>query len=89
MRLTFQSLLVLSRLLEGSCYLNELSAVCHVRTGTLYYILQNMLRHGYVVDRWESGDPVALGRPLVRFYSLTVEGERIALGALSALRGDE
>lgn len=43
-------------------------------SGTVYPILRRLEHEGWLASRWESIDPVAVGRPARRMYSITAEG---------------
>jgi len=73
-RLTAQTLAVLSTILsdpEGDWYGLELSKRSGLKPGTIYPILDRLLKAGWLERRWEDIDPVAEGRPRRRLYRLT------------------
>ncbi len=45
-----------------------------LKGGTVYPILHRILEEKLTTVKLESGDPVALGRPLRKFYTLTKTG---------------
>jgi DNA-binding MarR family transcriptional regulator len=80
-RLTLQGLMVLrcfgdsdSTELPGS----EVMKVTGLASGTLYPILFRFEDAGFLTSRWETDDPVVLGRPRRRFYKLTPKGAQAA-----------
>jgi PadR family transcriptional regulator, regulatory protein PadR len=86
-RLTFQSFKVLnafisdpSRELSGA----DLIAGARIAAGTLYPILLRFEEAGWLVGRWEKGDPSVKGRPLRKLYRIS--GTGLAKGA--AVRED-
>jgi DNA-binding PadR family transcriptional regulator len=66
----------------GRAYGLDLARQSSVRVGSMYPILQRLLEAGWITDEWEDADPVEVGRPRRRFYSLTREGVEVALRAL-------
>jgi len=46
-----------------------------ILSGTLYPILIRFKSAGWLKDRWEDDEPVALGRPKRRYYKLTAAGQ--------------
>jgi DNA-binding PadR family transcriptional regulator len=78
-RLTQQTLKVLGSLMSGK--VRELSGAeiaksTHLSSGTLYPILYRLEEFGWLNSRWETGDPVALGRPRRRYYHVTALGAK-------------
>lgn len=60
----------------------EITARTSLLPGTTYPILQRLLEHGWLIDRWEDLDPREAARPRRRYYRLTEEGESAARKAL-------
>lgn len=84
-RLTTQTLAVLSTILsdpERDWYGLELSKLSSLKPGTVYPILDRLLKVQWLERRWESIDPVAEGRPRRRLYRLTGLGAPAARWAL-------
>ncbi len=82
-RMTTQTLAVLSTMLgdeDADWYGLDLSKRSGLKPGTIYPILDRLLKAGWLDRRWEDIDPVAEGRPRRRLYRLT------AIGAPSARR---
>jgi PadR family transcriptional regulator, regulatory protein PadR len=63
----------------------DLMTATGLKSGNLYPILRSFEEKGLLASHWESGDPVALGRPLRRFYKITKRGKLAARKALSEL----
>ncbi len=87
-RMTGPTIKVVSALLET--FGGELSGASigvqgKLPSGTLYPILARLERVGWLVSRWEDGDPRDLGRPRKRFYRLTGIGSTKARAALNEL----
>lgn len=75
--MTVQTLKVLSSLasdLDREWYGLELSKRSHLKPGTIYPILDRLLKAGWVERRWEEIDPAVEGRPRRRLYRLTRVG---------------
>lgn len=56
----------------------------NIFSGTLYPLLDRLVRAKWVTTEWEEGDPKVLGRPLRRYYRLTGLGVREAKKELLA-----
>jgi DNA-binding MarR family transcriptional regulator len=76
-RLSFQSMRLLNafllnptRELSGA----ELITDAGVPSGTLYPLLYRFEQAGWLVGRWEQGDPKDKGRPLRKLYRMTGRG---------------
>jgi PadR family transcriptional regulator, regulatory protein PadR len=83
--MTTQTLRILSGLtsdLDREWYGLELSKRSGLKPGTIYPILNRLLKAGWVERRWEEIDPVAEGRPRRRLYRLTRIGVPAATAAL-------
>lgn len=80
-RLTAQTRQVISAFSnEGSSGLSG-SEICKstgLPSGTLYPILLRLEKAGWLVSKWEEGNPTDMGRPRKRLYSLTGAGVRAA-----------
>jgi DNA-binding transcriptional ArsR family regulator len=50
----------------------------HLKSGTVYPLLDRLESMGWVTSRWEDVDPASEGRPRRRLYSLTAEGVSVA-----------
>jgi PadR family transcriptional regulator, regulatory protein PadR len=86
-RLTTQTLTVLGAMLsapEADWYGLSLSKCSGLKPGTIYPILDRLLKLGWLERRWEDIDPVAKGRPKRRLYRLTATGAPAARLALDA-----
>src|SRR3954449_1232735 len=84
-RMTTQTLSVLSTMLgepESDWYGLDLSKRSGLKPGTIYPILDRLLKAGWLERRWEDVDPVAEGRPRRRLYRLTGLGAPAARRAL-------
>ena len=84
-RLTTQTLAVLSTMLgdeDADWYGLDLSKRSGLKPGTIYPILDRLLKAGWLDRRWEDVDPVAEGRPRRRLYRLTAVGAPAARRAL-------
>lgn len=84
-RMTTQTLSVLSTMLgapEADWYGLDLSKRSGLKPGTIYPILDRLLKAGWLERRWEQIDPVAEGRPRRRLYRLTGVGAPAARRAL-------
>jgi DNA-binding PadR family transcriptional regulator len=63
----------------------EISREAHLASGTLYPMLMQLERCGWLESRWETEDPQALGRPRRRYYRVTGVGEARARAAAREL----
>jgi DNA-binding PadR family transcriptional regulator len=84
-RLTTQTLAVLNTILsdpKGDWYGLELSRLAGLKPGTIYPILDRLLKAEWLERRWEEVDPVSEGRPRRRLYRLTNVGAQAARRAL-------
>jgi DNA-binding PadR family transcriptional regulator len=59
----------------------EIGRATDLASGTLYPILFRLEEAGWLVSRWEAGDPSELGRPRRRLYRVTGIGARRAKSA--------
>jgi PadR family transcriptional regulator, regulatory protein PadR len=90
-RLSYQSVKVLntflstpSRELAGA----DLISGLEIASGTLYPILARFEEAGWLMSRWERGDPKIKGRPLRKLYRITANGlTRAAVERKEFLRG--
>lgn len=76
-RMTTQTLNVLATMLgepEAEWYGLDLSKRSGLKPGTIYPILDRLLKAGWLQRRWEQIDPVIEGRPRRRLYRLTGVG---------------
>jgi DNA-binding PadR family transcriptional regulator len=83
--MTTQTLAVLSALLsepEADWYGLKLSKRSGLKPGTIYPILDRLLKAHWLDRRWEQIDPVVEGRPRRRLYRLTGVGAPAARQAL-------
>jgi PadR family transcriptional regulator PadR len=83
--LTTQTLTVLSRMvddLDADWYGLDLSKRSGLKPGTIYPILDRLLKAGWLERRWENIDPASEGRPRRRLYRLTAIGAPAARAAL-------
>ena len=83
--MTTQTLAVLSVILsdpDGEWYGLELSNRAGVKSGTIYPILDRLLKAEWLERRWEEIDPAVEGRPRRRLYSLTLLGAAVARRAV-------
>jgi PadR family transcriptional regulator PadR len=83
--MTTQTLAVLSVMLsdpDGECYGLQLSERSGLKPGTIYPILNRLLKAGWLERRWEGIDPAMEGRPRRRLYRLTAVGAAAARQAL-------
>lgn len=72
---------------EAESYGLEIVKASGLDPGTVYPILLRLLAVGWVSDRWEDPEPAHQeGRPLRRYYRLTVEGHARAVHALQRSR---
>ena len=84
-RLTTQTLAVVSTILsdpDADWYGLELSKRSGLKPGTIYPILDRLLKAEWLERRWEEIDPAAEGRPRRRLYRLTGAGAPAARWAL-------
>lgn len=84
--MTTQTLVVLSAMLgdpDSDWYGLELSKRSGLKPGTIYPILDRLLKVEWLERRWEEIDPAIEGRPRRRLYRLTGVGERAAQLALN------
>ncbi len=84
-QLTVQTLAVLSRMTEdpdAEWYGLKLSEDSGLKPGTIYPILDRLLKAKWVERWWEEIDPVVEGRPRRRLYRLTGTGASEARMAL-------
>lgn len=84
-QITTQLLSVLSVMLsdpKSEWYGLELSRAARLKTGTIYPILDRLLKAGGLERRWEEIDPTVEGRPRRRLYRLTGVGAPAARHAL-------
>jgi len=84
-RMTTQTLAVLSTMLgdpDADWYGLDLSKRSGFKPGTIYPILDRLLKAGWLDRRWEDIDPVTEGRPRRRLYRLTAVGAPSAQRAL-------
>jgi DNA-binding PadR family transcriptional regulator len=83
--LTTQTLRVLNLMLSdrgAEWYGLELSKRSDLKPGTIYPMLDRLLKVGWLERRWEDIDPALEGRPRRRLYRLTGIGARAAGDAL-------
>jgi PadR family transcriptional regulator PadR len=66
----------------------ELMQQAGLASGTLYPILARLESAGWIVGQLESIDPVQVGRPPRRFYTLTGEGAQSAHRELARLSAE-
>jgi DNA-binding PadR family transcriptional regulator len=64
----------------------EIARITKLASGTLYPILLRLEGAGWLVSKWEDGDPRELGRPRRRFYRVTGLGAKRAKEAIRELR---
>ncbi len=84
-RMTTQTLAVLSAVLsdpDADWYGLELSKRSGLKPGTIYPILDRLLKAEWLERRWEDIDPAMEGRPQRRLYRLTGVGAPAARRAL-------
>lgn len=60
----------------------EITARTGLLPGTTYPILQRLLDHGWLIDKWEDLDPREAARPRRRYYRFTEDGATQARKAL-------
>jgi DNA-binding PadR family transcriptional regulator len=85
-RMTVQTLAVISAMLAdlaAEWYGLELCKASGLKPGTIYPILDRLLRAGWLERRWEDIDPAVEGRPRRRLYRLTPKGAPAARQALN------
>jgi DNA-binding PadR family transcriptional regulator len=94
--MTTQTLAVLSAMLSdpsSEWYGLELSKRSNLKPGTIYPILDRLLKVKWLDRRWEDIDPSVAGRPRRRLYRLTSVGAPAARWALdehlASLHGPE
>lgn len=83
--MTTQTLSVLNVLVGDPAaerYGLELTKLAGLKPGTIYPILDRLLKLGWLQRRWEEVDPAAEGRPRRRLYRLTGVGASSARWAL-------
>ncbi len=83
--MTTQALAVLSTILsdpDGDWYGLDLSKRSGLKPGTIYPILDRLLKAGWLERRWESIDPAVEARPRRRLYRLTRVGSLAGRQAL-------
>ncbi len=83
--MTLQTFAVLGTMLsdpEAEWYGLELSKRSGLKPGTIYPILDRLLKSEWLQRRWEDIDPVVEGRPRRRLYRLTAVGAPAARLAL-------
>lgn len=79
--MTTQTLAVLSRMLADPTaehYGTELSRLVGLKSGTIYPLLDRLLKAGWLERRWEAVEPTVEGRPRRRLYRLTPAGAAAA-----------
>ena len=84
-RMTIQTLAVLAAMLsepDAEWYGLELCKGARLNPGTIYPILDRLLKAGWLERRWEEIDPKTEGRPRRRLYRLTGVGAPAARHAL-------
>ena len=84
-RITTQVLSVLSTMLgdpDADWYGFDLCKKSSLKPGTIYPILDRLLKVGWLERRWEDIDPSTEGRPKRRLYRLTGVGASSARMAL-------
>jgi PadR family transcriptional regulator, regulatory protein PadR len=85
-RMTLATLQVLSILVDdvrAKHYGLELSKRAGFKPGTIYPILARLEEAGWVTSAWEDIDPAIEGRPLRRYYQLSLDGAERARRALT------
>jgi PadR family transcriptional regulator PadR len=84
-RMTTETLKVVGAMLSdptADWYGLELSRRAGLQPGTIYPILDRLLRAGWLERRWEDVDPTVEGRPRRRLYRVTGEGARAGRRAI-------
>jgi DNA-binding PadR family transcriptional regulator len=84
-RLTVQTLALLAAMIRdpgAERYGLELSKRSGLKPGTIYPILDRLMKVGWLERRWEDIDPAIEGRPRRRLYRLTGVGAPAARWAL-------
>lgn len=79
--MTTQTLAVLSVMARNpdlDWYGLELCRMCRIQPGTIYPLLNRLLKAEWVSRHWEDVDPSAEGRPRRRLYRLTPHGAQVA-----------
>ena len=61
----------------------ELMQQANISSGTLYPLLMRFEEHGLLRSQWETAEPDPTGRPRRRLYTITGEGQRVALERLN------
>jgi PadR family transcriptional regulator, regulatory protein PadR len=85
LRMTIQTFALLSAMVsdpDKEWYGLELSKRSNLKPGTIYPILNRLLKAGWLERRWEDIDPAIEGRPKRRLYQLTGVGAPAARLAL-------
>lgn len=80
-----QMLRVLTLLAENahkSYFGYEISKVTHIAPGTLYPMLYNMEKKGWVIGEWEGAEPTEEGQGRRRYYNIEALGKRIVRNEL-------
>ena len=88
-RITLHKLRVLKLFLaDGGVELAGIEVVTKtgLKPGSIYPILHVLERHGLLKGQWEKGDPVKLGRPLMRRYRITKQGQSAVERTLAELQ---
>jgi DNA-binding PadR family transcriptional regulator len=83
--MTTQTLTVLGTMLtdpDADWYGLELCKLAHLKPGTIYPILDRLLKAEWLQRRWEDIDPTVEKRPRRRLYRLTGVGAPAARQAL-------
>jgi DNA-binding PadR family transcriptional regulator len=83
--MTTQTLAVVSAMLanpDADWYGLELAKQSKLKPGTIYPILDRLLKGDWLERRWEDIDPAVEGRPRRRLYRLTAVGAPAARRAL-------
>jgi DNA-binding PadR family transcriptional regulator len=55
----------------------EITATTKINSGSLYPALIGLKKSRFLTSQWEKGDPVKLGRPLQRIYTITEAGKNL------------
>ena len=89
-RLTLPTLKVLRLFLTSEHELagSDVARTCRLASGSLYPILMRLEASGWLLSRWETDTPQAMGRPRKRLYALTGLGAQKTRVALRELRSD-
>lgn len=91
-RMTLPTQLVLRALLEDPThekYGLEICEAAGLPSGTIQPILARLEAAGWLISRWENGDPHRLGRPRRRYYRYTESGIEYARIALAKAHGSK